>query len=367
MGHYIALDLNHTAGCKSCGAIQIVRHPAATKIQRIATNVNYLPERIIRALFESDAVEKLDNILATLFGNVVMVGTGGSFPAAVFASKCINHFHPFTTAIPLHPRDLIIRGLRKVNTVMLFSYSGKTKDIQRVYELCNDHHVQAYLITKMSELECHNMVSSDSLISYSSSTINSRERGFISIAGTLIPMCLFGSIYYDSEPNNFHDFLKESFDNRIRNFSDYDNLLMLPRKNLLVDVFSGYDTQCAALDLESKLVESGLGRVTIHEKKDFSHGRFNILNQYPPDLIVVLDSIQGSYSEKLYSFLESQEYGTICRLSTPYHSIWGELDLVIAMQYLAKQLSASLKLDMSRPEYPMEAMKLYRYSGKDLA
>jgi len=35
----------------------------------------------------------------------------------------------------------------------------------------------------------------------------------------------------------------------------------------LVDIFTGDDTWSIAYDSESKFVESGLGRVTLHEKK----------------------------------------------------------------------------------------------------
>ena len=44
--------------------------------------------------------------------------------------------------------------------------------------------------------------------------------------------------------------------------------------NQSIDVFGGGDSWPAVLDLESKMIEGDLGRATLLEVKDFSHGRF---------------------------------------------------------------------------------------------
>ena len=44
----------------------------------------------------------------------------------------------------------------------------------------------------------------------------------------------------------------------------------------------------------------------------------------------------------------------------------GDLDLVIAAEFFSKYLSKVLDYDMAKPDYPEDAMALYRYSRKDL-
>ena len=41
-----------------------------------------------------------------------------------------------------------------------------------------------------------------------------------------------------------------------------------------INIFKGDYTNTASYDLESKIIESGIFNCIIHEKKNFSHGRF---------------------------------------------------------------------------------------------
>lgn len=364
MGKYEELILPEEK-CKVCGYIE--KKPISPKSppQRIATNVNHLLDRTLRAL-ESDADKHLRDIVNEIHGRILTVGTGGSFAAAEFASKCINRFHPDSTAVSCRPRDILVQGLHKTDAVFLYSYSGKTKDIRNVYDFCCDRNISVYIITKLSVRECEKYYRKDSIISYCSSHTATKERGFISIAGTLIPMSIMGQIYYSDKQGDFIAFLDKCFQKWGREFSDDKYLFKLPGNRMNIDIFSGLDTNCAAIDLESKFIESGVARVSVHEKKDFSHGRFNIVEKYCPDLVIFLDNMKGKYSNKLLDFLERRKNINICKLASERGDIWGDLELVIAAEYFAKYISKTLGYDMSKPNYPQDAMTLYRYAGKDL-
>ena len=140
----ITVPLN---SCRICGGSAEKKYDSKLSRQRIAINTDYLLERTLQAL-DSNASLKLRKALESVNGHILMVGTGGSFAAAEFAAKCVTQYHPNAVAYAYHPRDIIIRGLSKVDAVILFSYSGKTKDIQRVYNLCQDKKVSVYVITK---------------------------------------------------------------------------------------------------------------------------------------------------------------------------------------------------------------------------
>lgn len=351
--------------CKICGSVRQEKTVTKSSRQKIATNTNHLLDRTLRAL-ESNAAQKLREVLNSIKGQILMVGTGGSFAAAEFAAKCVSQYHPNALAQACHPRDIAIHGLSKINAVMLFSYSGKTKDIQSIYNFCQKEGVEVYIITKYESSGDEGLYDEDTLISYSASKSSTKERGFISMAGTLIPMCIFGEIYYSNPNNSFIEFLKECFERRRNEFSKEKYFFSLPDRKMIVDIFSGVDTSCAAIDLESKFIESGVARAVIHEKKDFSHGRFNIIEKYAPDFIVFLDNVRGAYSDKLLRYLEKRENLCICHLVTTQGNVWGDLDLVIAAEFFSKYLSKVLDYDMAKPDYPEDAMGLYRYSRKDI-
>ena len=85
----------------------------------------------------------------------------------------------------------------------------------------------------------------------------------------------------------------------------------------------------------------------------------------PPDYIVFFEGTDGRYSEKLKRYLERRNIPTVF-IKTQYSGVLGQLDLTIATQHFLNALSKHLDYDMSKPDYPKDAMALYRYSGKDL-
>ena len=351
-------------GCPICGRIAIEPKPQGCKKQRIETNTNYLLDRILRSL-ESDASKQIREVLDNIEGLVYMIGTGGSYVSACYVAEVVNCFSKTASAIVFHPRDIAIHGLGKANAIFLFSYSGSTKDILNIYQLGRECSIPTYMITKKRVSDGDDFNFTNTLISYSNSNSNARERGFLSMAGTLIPMCVFAEIFYDDSEDLFSDFLKECFTKRNKEFAKGIEIAQSISIGFTVDIFYDAGTNCAALDLESKCIESGIGRATMHEKKDFSHGRFNILERMPSDFIVFFEGQAGHYSEKLKAYLEVRNI-PIVYLKTRYQGIWGQLDLIIATQYFLKTISKKLDYDMSKPDYPKDAMTLYRYSGKDL-
>ena len=46
------------------------------------------------------------------------------------------------------------------------------------------------------------------------------------------------------------------------------------KKGNNINIFTGDYTKSSSYDMESKFIESGIVNVVIHEKKNFSHGRF---------------------------------------------------------------------------------------------
>ena len=356
----------YAKGCPNCGFVETNSKKTVSKRQTIAINTTHLYNRIVRAL-DSDAEDKLRNAIRNLSGNIVMVGTGGSYSAAIFASKVLNEYMVNVYSSVCHPREFMFENMEKVSAVFLFSYSGKTNDIQSVYRLCKKLNIPVYVITKMSYEKAMNYYSSmDDVISYSASKINSNERGFISMAGTIIPMVLFGKIFYDKGISTFEEFLKNCFAERTIEYNDEFGFSLSKDQKLVVDIFSGADTKCAAVDLESKIVESGIGRAIIHDKKDFSHGRFNVLEECKPSIIVYFDNCSGQYSKQLKKYLEKREQIPLICIKSLYGNIWGDLDLTIAVQFLTKKLSKIMEYDMARPNYPQDAMKLYKYNKDDI-
>ena len=131
----------------------------------------------------------------------------------------------------------------------------------------------------------------------------------------------------------------------------------------LIDIFYDNDSYIHALDLESKLIESGMGRVSLHEKKNFSHGRFSILKTMPSDLIIYLNfNSNNKYETKLINYLSSKNLNIIKLLEGKENN--DGLDLftnLIKIQKFILDISKIINIDLSDPGYDSQDKTLYKY------
>ena len=342
--------------CSICGLNKIEKI-AKPKILKTTSNVNNLLPRLLKVdnldtVFET---QKLITNIKRQKDNVAIVGTGGSFISAHFIAKLLSQ-ELAKPIIALKPRDIFIYPIKNINFAILLTYSGKTPDILTVNDYLKKNNIKSYIVTNQKKDNPE-----ENIISYNSSRT---EKGFLAVAGTVIPIYLFAKSCL--KEINLKDFVENSI-TKWKSELSFENLnLKIADKPLLIDIFSDYETGTAALDLESKFVESGFGRVTIHDKKDFSHGRFNIISSFKPDLIIFLDSKgSGKYNEKLYKYLTKEDV-SIIHLKTNESGILADLDLLIASQFLIQSISEIIKRDLTKPDYPKRAMSLYRYNGQSI-
>lgn len=349
------LDYSSDA-CSICGLNKIEKI-AKPKILKTTSNVNNLLPRLLKVdnldtVFE---IQKLITNIKRQKDNVAIVGTGGSFISAHFIAKLLSQ-ELAKPIIALKPRDIFIYPIKNINFAILLTYSGKTPDILTVNDYLKKNNIKSYIVTNQKKDNPE-----ENIISYNSSRT---EKGFLAVAGTIIPIYLFAKSCL--KEINLKDFVENSI-TKWKSELSFENLnLKIADKPLLIDIFSDYETGTAALDLESKFVESGFGRVTIHDKKDFSHGRFNIISSFKPDLIIFLDSKgSGKYNEKLYKYLTKEDV-SIIHLKTNESGILADLDLLIASQFLIQSISEIIKRDLTKPDYPKRAMSLYRYKDQSI-
>jgi hypothetical protein len=132
----------------------------------------------------------------------------------------------------------------------------------------------------------------------------------------------------------------------------------------VIDTFYGDYTTSATLDLESKIVESGVYRITMHEKKNFSHGRFISMEHNNSNVVIYFKTKSvGMYEKKLLKYLK-ENANSMIMIESEYENLLGEFDLLLSVQYLTKYIADLIDKDLSKPAYSEEAMKIYRHTGK---
>ena len=336
------------------------------KIKRCNINVNNLETRVINAL-KGSAYNSISKIDFESLNTLACIGTGGSFAAANFASKVINNLYGSNT-VALYPRELLYRNTKKINKALLFSYSGTTKDI---LEGCkNFDNNDKYIITKgeKRKVSSKTKISTKNIISYRSNSNKSSEKGFLSFEGAVSPSALFLKLYF--EKNNLKDvdgFIKKSINYWTNYFKNYfkNNKEILEEilvKGNLINVFTGDYVTSACIDLESKIVESGFLNVLVHEKKNFSHGRFINYESLSKKINIYFKQKDvNRYEEELIKYLNNKN---MIIIESNHNGILAEFDLLIASQFLIYYISNFLDIDLSKPAYSEEAMKIYFYNGE---
>ena len=336
------------------------------QIKRCNININNLETRIINAI-NSSAYDKLFKIDFKCFNNSIFVGTGGSFAGAKFSSKLINHLYGINT-IALYPRDLYYRNNNSVDSVFLFTYSGTTNDLLVGANLIDNKN--KYIITKgeLQKVVIKTGISKNNVISYRTGTNKGKERGFLSFEGALAPASLFLKLYFENTSrNDVEGFIRDGISYWKNYFDKYfkENKKVLKeflKEGNSFNIFTGDFTESASSDLESKIVESGIYNCLIHEKKNFSHGRFINYEHFSHNKNIYFKQKNTSlYEEKLLEYLEKDQNLII---ESRYNGILCEYDLLIASQYLIYYISNFLNIDISKPTYNEEAMKIYFYKGE---
>ena len=335
------------------------------KIKRCNININNLETRVINAL-NSKAYQKLKQLEFKDYNNSLFIGTGGSFAGAKFAAKIINNLYG-TNSFALLPRDVYYHNNSKVDKVFLFTYSGTTNDLFVATSKISDE--KKYIITKgeKEKIALKTDITKENILTYRSTNNKSNERGFLSFEGAVAPASLFLKLYFDmKQKDNVEEFIVNSFSYWNNYFETYfkenkEELKTLLQHGNTFNIFTGDFTEIASIDLESKIIESGIFNCLIHEKKNFSHGRFINYEHLSKKLnIYFKQKTTSNYENKLLDYLSKDQTLII---ESCYDGILCEFDLLVASQYLMYAIANFLDIDISKPTYSEEALKIYYYKG----
>ena len=334
------------------------------KIKRCNININNLESRVINAI-NSNAYDKLLDINFDKSKSYLFIGTGGSFAGASFASTVINDLFGAST-YSLYPRDAFYRNNTNIDKAFLFSYSGTTNDIIQSVKDFDKNNV--YVITKgqTQNIVTKTGIMKNNIITYRTSANKCKERGFLSFEGALAPAALFMKLYLQKTNSDIsiNNFIKDSmsyWSSQVQKEIDKKFIESAINHNKIINVFRGDYSNCASYDLESKLIESGIFNSIIHEKKNFSHGRFiNFENMNNKCVIYFKQKTTSKYEEELLNYLGNK----IAIFESKYDGLLAEFDLLIASQFIIYQIGKLLDIDVSKPNYTDNAMKIYFYKGQ---
>ena len=296
-----------------------------------------------------------------------------------------------------YPHTAFLNGVSQYQLVLGISYAGTTPDIEKVANLCFQSHVPFCLLTGADEqiLTPQNAPKELRIISYyNEKDKTGRERGMISMASTLIPC----AILYDASGQKSafahltHVGCLKDAKERVEKITEeeWKKFAYSIRQHPIVHiVYDDLEAPLATM-LESMLIESGIASVVLHEKKNFSHGRYNLLFMQDFGMIINM----ANYREESENDTTKNPTKEVClTYATEYerllseclveackrrHSIYYEFrglhkadmtwnfERLCQLPYFVTALGEALDIDISKPLNPIPrvANDLYTYKGE---
>ena len=345
-------------------------------IHKLKNAIDKLEERVESALLayneKSEAgIELLKDLENNKNQKYICIGSGGSSIPSEFTKTIINN--TFGVDIQtMFPKEYLETNTEKYMehlNLICFSYSGSSPEI---IQLLNGKYNKVYIVTKANEedlkisLKENNVdISKIRIVSYNNQS--TKERGFLSIEGIIVPSLIVHMLIKNIKKEKMIKVFKEQLEKQREKVEKYfkennEQLKRAFKKNNIIDIYYDNYTKPIMCDLESKIVETGIFRCTIHEKKNFSHGRFITLEKYPSDVQIYLKLKKDTkYDNELLKYLSIYSKNLII-LEADEENNNGILELLIYSQLFIYEISKLLKKDLSNPDYSEDSMKIYRYN-----
>ena len=345
-------------------------------IHKLKNAIDKLEERVESALLayneKSEAgIELLKDIENNKNQKYICIGSGGSSIPSEYTKTIINN--TFGVDIQtMFPKEYLETNTEKYMehlNLICFSYSGSSPEI---IQLLNGKYNKVYIVTKANEedlkisLKENNVdISKIRIVSYNNQS--TKERGFLSIEGIIVPSLIVHMLIKNIKKEKMIKVFKEQLEKQREKVEKYfkennEQLKKAFKENNIIDIYYDNYTKPIMCDLESKIVETGIFRCTIHEKKNFSHGRFITLEKYPSDVQIYLKSKKDTkYDNELLEYLKIYSKNLII-LESDEENDNGILELLIYSQLFIYEISKLIKKDLSNPDYSKDSMKIYRYN-----
>lgn len=345
-------------------------------IHKLKNAIEKLEERVESALLNYNekaeaGLELLKDLESNKKQKYICIGSGGSSIPSEYTKTIINNTFgiDIQTMFPKEYLETNTEKYMEYLNIICFSYSGSSPEI---VQLLNGKYNKAYIVTKANEddlkislKESNVDISKIRIISYNNES--SKERGFLSIEGIIVPALIMHMLVEKKKKEDIFELFKKQFEKQKEKVENYFNdnneeLKKAFKKNNIIDIYYDNYTKPIMCDLESKIVETGIFRCAIHEKKNFSHGRFITLEKYPSDVQIYLKLKKDTkYDNELLKYLSIYSKNLII-LEPDEENNNGILELLIYSQLFIYEISKLLKKDLSNPDYSEDSMKIYRYN-----
>ena len=304
--------------------------------KNMQVNFEFLKERVVDSLDNTD-LEFIRNELSKLSEPTLFSGVGGSSVVSEFGTKVINVKNGIVS-VNSEPRDFMYRNNGAFKNVVACSYSG------------NNYGVELSFLKDLRKYLLSNNSFDDNDVTYLKyNTTIDKEKSFISLAATLIPVSILMNYYLKGQNSLMLDCIEETPFN-------------FDLESDIYEIFSGYDTSTSSKYLESTMTESGIGIPIVHDKYSYCHGRSTLGINY--NTVAIYYNRNTEYDRMMLEELKKY-YSRIITIDSKFEDqILDDYQMLIQSIYLTKYIAEKKSKDLSKVDYSPIVKKLYKYNGQ---
>ena len=246
--------------------------------------------------------------------NILIVGSGGSYVTGLYAKYIIEDKMKNLCEV-LKPMEVLQINLELYSYAIIYSYKMKNYDIKKAISyILKNKKIKKILIITAKETE--NKLENDRIAYIYYDKESDYERKYVSYKGIYLPTVMLSNCF-------------ENIDIEIKKLK---SAKIYKNKTKTIDIFFDKNNYCLAQLIERHFCELGIATIRIHEKRDFSHGRMNILTKNEEVIYINSDRYDNEYDNLLYKYLKNIKE---CRILNE-----SEFELNIKFNYLEKMMIA---------------------------
>ena len=291
---------------------------------------------------------------------LLSVGSGGSLTAAHFAA--LLHRDMGRIACGMTPLDLIFtKSVMGDNSTLFLTAGGRNPDILYSFKyaaLSEPQQLMAVCMRSQSPLA--KLAHKYQYTYFSDYEIPCGKDGFLATNSLVGLMTLLIRAYQSYLPENLvlpDNILSIEGTNLNENITDGS----FYNKETFLVLYGGWGYP-AAVDLESKFTESGLGRIQLADYRNFAHGRHQWINIRPDEtaIIALITDDETEMAHKTLNLIPPNI--PVLKIYSQRSGPLSSLELVCKGFLLVHELSKIRGIDPGKPKVSIYGRKIYHLS-----
>ncbi len=293
-------------------------------------------------------------ILASHRRNVIAVGAGGSYTAAELIRICLDA--KGIEAQALTPLAFIDKSASiRDSNVMIFTAGGNNADvIQAAHHARMGEANRVIIVCGSTNSKIEHTIAKWSNFSFAGYSSPVGRDGYLA-TNSLAIFCGLVLRAFDYD-------LPSAMDARESLRKGYDVALSEEIRFFLATYAEW--AKPAAVDLESKFSEAGIGAVLVADYRNFAHGRHNWIdkNRHSTAFIALITPRSSTLAQRTLSHLPS--FLPVVELETKHEGPLGSFDLLLQVFGLTQLVGEVRGIDPGRPGVPTYGSRLYRMATR---